>query len=302
LLPSKGGIPEFIRNEVRPFLKRIAENSKKADEWEYNQQGIQLIIRYNPNEQQFSGGGWIHYGVPYSPNHNPLFKALKTKADQLRKCGWEGLRGIIICDGNCTALGDRSPNNGAFGCKQIVERFFDEHRRTVSFVLVLEVKQQHRTFPQGYETVIQPKLFWNARHDFSHERTVANVFNRMLNAIPRLARTPLNALHHLAGRNPGYGDSFYGGFSMNGNEIKISARTLVELLAGRLEQQRFLEDHNLIPTKERPIPGPFFERQLAAGQTLQSLHLEKCEHEDDDWVVLKFDGPDPAISPFRSPK
>ena len=88
----------------------------------------------------------------------------------------------------------------------------------------------------------------------------------------------------------------------NPDEIRISARTLVDLLAGRLDQARFLEDHGFVPSKRRPQAVPFFQQQVAKGKTLQAVNLEHCEHEDDDWVVFKFGGPDPAVSPFRPPK
>jgi hypothetical protein len=302
LLPPKGQIPEFIRVYVKPFLTAIALNPDIANLWEHKQGGVHVVLRYNPNDRQFSGGGWIRYGVPYSARRNPLFKALNAKADQLRKCGWQGLRGIIICDGNCTALEDRSPSAGALGCRQIVEQFFREHRRTVSFVLVLEVKQEHRMIPRRHRLSVKPKLFWNPGHDSAYQTEIVSIFNQMLETIPRLARTPLNALHRMAGKNPGEGDSFYGGYNMTNDEIKISVRTLVELLAGKLNQQKFMEDHHFAPTKERPQTLSFFQRQIARGRTLQSVSLQKCEHEDDDWLVMKFGGPDPAVSEFRPPK
>ena len=82
---------------------------------------------------------------------------------------------------------------------------------------------------------------------------------------------------------------------MKGREIKISARTLVELLAGTLDQKRFLEDHGGLVSR-------FFNHQIAKGNTIRSVDLERCEGKDDDWIILKFDGPDAAISPFHLPK
>jgi hypothetical protein len=124
----------------------------------------------------------------------------------------------------------------------------------------------------------------------------------MMAAIPCPARTPTNALHKLKTKDPDKGDSFYGGFQMTGSdEIRISARTLLELLAGTLKPQQFLEHHGFVPTAEHPQALPFFQHQVLAGRTLQSISLERCEHRDDDWVVLKFKGPDPAVSAFQVP-
>lgn len=302
LLPSKGNIPDFIRNRISPFLKEIAANAKVNRQWTCEEEGMCFTLRYTAN-QPFSGGSWISYDVPYSADHNPLFKALKAKADQLRKSGYSGLRGIIVCDGSCAALAERSSVGGAFGCKEIIKEFFAQHRKTVSFILVLSVVERNQVLSRTLAISIQPKLFWNPQHDPSPGPTVDSIFKRMLRLIPQPARTPANALHLLARKNPGVGDSFYGGFSMKGlDEIKISTRTLIELLAGTLDQQKFLEDHGFVPSKIRPSTIPFFKRQIINGRMLKSAHVEHCEHEDDDWIVLRFDGPDPAISQFQTPK
>src|SRR5829696_1769275 len=84
-------------------------------------------------------------------------------------------------------------------------------------------------------------------------------------------------------KNPDVGSSFYGGFCMNdSDQIRISSRTLVELLSGTLDQRRFLEHHRFVPTPECPQAIPFFLHQIAAGRTIKSVNVEKCEHDDDD--------------------
>jgi hypothetical protein len=82
---------------------------------------------------------------------------------------------------------------------------------------------------------------------------------------------------------------------MGKGTIKISARALTELLAGRVTMQAFLAKQGLDPSQ-------FFVRQLENGNTLKNASLETAEHKDDDWVVLEYDGPDSAISPYRGRK
>ena len=90
---------------------------------------------------------------------------------------------------------------------------------------------------------------------------------------------------------------------MQGKTIKISARALAELLAGRIEPQKFLEDNGFKPHPLEPkaFAFNFFENQIARGNTIQNSFVEKSDRKDDDWIVLEYDGPDPAISPFRVP-
>jgi hypothetical protein len=89
---------------------------------------------------------------------------------------------------------------------------------------------------------------------------------------------------------------------MQGNSIKISARALTELLAGKVELNRFLEEHGFKPSESNRHPCPFFERQLQLGHTLQNTFIESAQDKDDDWIVFEYDGPDAAIAPFRIPQ
>jgi hypothetical protein len=82
---------------------------------------------------------------------------------------------------------------------------------------------------------------------------------------------------------------------MGKGTIKISARALTDLLAGRVTMQAFLAKQGLDPSQ-------FVVRQLENGNTLKNASLETAEHKDDDWVVLEYDGPDSAISPYRGRK
>lgn len=89
---------------------------------------------------------------------------------------------------------------------------------------------------------------------------------------------------------------------MKGNTIKISTRALTELLAGKIEPDQFLREHSLKPMRDGHKTFPFFEFQLQQGNLLKNAFVEPDKHKDDDWIVLEYDGPDPATSPFRTPK
>jgi len=78
--------------------------------------------------------------------------------------------------------------------------------------------------------------------------------------------------------------------------IKISARDLLELLAGTLKQEAF----EALPFMARQNP---FLNKLANGQLITAMRIEKGEAgADDDWVVFEFGDPDPAVSPFKVKK
>jgi hypothetical protein len=94
----------------------------------------------------------------------------------------------------------------------------------------------------------------------------------------------------------------FGGAKVSGRSIRISARTLLELLAGKLDQETFLKAHGLVPSELTNTPYNFFLEKLERGQLLIDAEVEHIPDEDDDWIVFHFGELDTAISPFRANK
>ena len=81
---------------------------------------------------------------------------------------------------------------------------------------------------------------------------------------------------------------------MGGKKIKISARDLLALMAGKLDQERFVRGHDA-------GGGNFFELCLKRGQLITNASVERTSDEDDDWVTFEFGEPDSAVAPFSEP-
>ena len=90
---------------------------------------------------------------------------------------------------------------------------------------------------------------------------------------------------------------------MSRNHIKISAREVMEVLAG----QRTVSEMNLanrwhLSTDDKrggETQNPF-ERWLAQGCLPSSISVENTDENDaDNWLDIKIGDPDPAISRFR---
>lgn len=224
---------------------------------------------------------------------------LKEKANQLSKSRYKGPRGIIICDGESDALNERNPVGGAHGCKEIVNPFLRSHD-SLLFVLVLRIEESQGVFQRNRPLQIVPKVYWNScQNELRYE--TATALERMLQGLPRPESTPTNSLRWLSGMNKAVGRPV-GGFSMKGDTIRISARALTELLAGRIEPKRFLEENGFKPVEAGQHAFPFFEWQLNRGNTLKNAFVEREPHKDDDWIVLEYSGPDPAISSYCVPE
>jgi len=80
---------------------------------------------------------------------------------------------------------------------------------------------------------------------------------------------------------------------MSGSKIRMSARELLELMAGRLDQKQFVREHGIGGSN-------FFDHKLKRGELIVKTSIERRPEEDDDWIVFEFGEPDVAVAPFTS--
>jgi len=130
---------------------------------------------------------------------------------------------------------------------------------------------------------------------------INRIVEQMITVTPKSESDALNAFYHLKGKNGKVGRWHFGGRKIKMEkdkvlEVKISARDLLELLAGKLQQKGFLKRTRFDKLHLNP-----FEIALKGGQLIDSVTVEKSDDEDDDWITFKMKGPDPAISAFKVP-
>ena len=121
-------------------------------------------------------------------------------------------------------------------------------------------------------------------------------------SFPKPKLDAANAINHLRWakqwNKPHQGSYHYGGITMNRGEnrtrIKLSARKVLELLAGRISQEEFFR-HEDVLALENP-----FDQALRGGKLIASF--ERSDEDDDDWLIFEMTGPDPAIAPFTLPQ
>ena len=113
----------------------------------------------------------------------------------------------------------------------------------------------------------------------------------------------VNALNHLRAGGLDRGATFLGGLGMTRNEVRISARVVLELLAGRLPWEDFLTLYKFQPgDSPADTPRSPFERCLRDGRLISEVRVEHCgDEQDDDWLIFRFGDNDPAVSKFKAP-
>lgn len=303
-LPSKREIPQFVKDNFKEFVGFIKTKPAEKRGIEIPVGDFHIKVSYDPN-QKYSSAAYTAYNVPYSLERNPIYKSLKDKADQLKKSGCSGIRGVILCDGDCNALETEMKGFNEYAIKSIVENVFRKHS-TLSFILTLAIKENRPLFSIIPKRHIEIKSYINRNAEYPVDQTYIGELERIVNILPVPEKTPVNALYEIKFKQKFKGDqefrkfegnSFLGGGSMSSNEIKISSRMLTEILAG-LTDYKELEKRGVFGHRKDNWIKNFFLRQRMEGRIIEEISAEKCSTKDDDWIVIKFGQVDPAISKF----
>ena len=283
--------------QLNSFLDKISQNTTVPDKFLIKTDEIDLEIRYNPR-QQYGGGSHLDYKVVYRLTDNVVYNALSAKASQLAGTNFNGPSGIFLCDGGCRFLdGQTLDSQRSYTLTDVIAQFLHEHTE-ISFVATFVVKKETPStigipvFDRNpYRVFVD--LFPNAscaRLEFD----LFDVLKQLVFPHPRL--NAANAMNQLKWANewnkPHQGIYQYGGISVaqNRTTIKMSARKLLELFSGKISEEEFLRHHHFL-TVENP-----FEEALNAGQL--AVSLERCDEDDDDFIIFEMGGPDAAIARF----
>lgn len=295
-LPEKKDIPQFIKKECYTIREAIKNNPNKGYNTTINSNQIKISISFNPRVK-YSTGSHSSYNTPYSLTKNPLYNSLKKKAKQLRDSEYKGIMGIFTCDGECNSL------NNDFYCVEkcsqadIIQEIFRSNS-TLSFVIVLSPEENHNLFGLKSTKFIKGVFYHNSKAKFKvtqaffEELKKIEKFFPVPETMPINARTNLKYIEH-------EGLSYYGGFSMNHNEIKISSRMVTELLAGILSFEKFDTDQQKMNIEGNNEIKNFFLRQFREGRAIETISVEKCENKDDDWIKFSYGLSDVAISKYK---
>lgn len=273
------------------FLGALRSSPTEPHTYRVNTSDCNLAFTFSPNS-----AGWTldkyRYTQSTKLSFNPVWNALYKKSFQLEKATMPGHRGIILCDGDCDTLRDSSTWDH-YGADDIIRGFMRE-TNSIEFVLTLAPvhKGFRRDLSPANHTVIA-RLVHRAKELPEWLIPIRDLSARL----PQIRNTALNARYETEWRRAtkqwSIGSSFRGACRVSENQIRLSARDLLELLAGVLRQDAF----ESLPFMARSNP---FLNKLARGQLITAVRIEKDETEaDDDWAVLEFGDPDPAVSRFR---
>ena len=256
---------------------------------------INFSIIYTPGERISTS---THPGFKYlrTLTKNTFRDRLNDKKQQLLNSGFLGVKGIFICDGDCEMLRKTSTGWNERSAGDVIRHFLRESPE-IGFVVMFTIRRKDE-FGERYKIDYR---FYKGNITDAYANWLENLLEKLQNVFPVPRNDATNARNLLKSKSPHEGNSFWGAFEVkymkDGREVKISARALLDLLAGKCKQEDFFQLHRF----NDPIFGNPFEGSRDSGNLIQEITINKEDDDDDDWITIKLKEADPAISPFKEP-
>lgn len=299
-IPTRGEFATKIFDT--PNFKRFIENVKKfpdkKDSYYVRNSEIDLNIKYEPRSFHQIHSSHFDDKTIVSIAQNNIYDSLKRKCDQLLETPYKGNLGIILCDafGSGFSSGDLVHHSS----RNVINEFLFNHKE-ISFILTVDSKEDLFNFSDR-----KPKIKIDLYEGFSSDKE-KDTFQLLQKDLIKVFPQPVsdvwqarNFLKYIQTEKDKIFSRDYCGLVVSQNEIKISAKMILEILSGKLSLDKFFqrigfEGHSSIPNQ--------FLRMLNSGRLFTEVEIEKRNDEmDDDWLVFKFDKEDAAISPFKMPE
>jgi hypothetical protein len=287
----------FNLSEFKKFIENVKNLPENKYSYYLRNEEIDLSINYEPRPYHQIYGSHFDDKTIISTFQNSIYGSLRRKYEQLIETGYEKALGIILCDG----FGDsfRRKDLLHFGLTDVIYNFLFNHKE-ISFILTVNAKEKPYSFDR--EPIILIDFYEGESIDKINNKAINFFKNDLIKGFPKPIRSVWQARNFLAHvkKNPQeiFGGGHFG-FSISDSEIKISSRTLLDLLLGNISQKQFLKFYEM---NDKDYVYDFLLKELKEGRLISESSIEKSiDEKDDDWIVFKFGEPDAAISPFRVP-
>ena len=295
-LADKNKIPAFVKKEFTVIREAIKCAPNQPFKTTIKKEGILITVTYNPNSE-YTSLTHASYTTPYSLSRNPLFNALKKKTTQLNNSGFKGIMGVFVCDGDCDSLNNNMHSADKYSQADIIQKVF-MNNTALSFVTVLSPEERYDSWRTTRKKFIKENIYENSKAKYPVPQNLMEKICKITKFIPVPESMPVNAKNSMKYRKH-KGLSFYGGFTMRQDEIKISSRMITELLAGVLDFKKFDSDQKQRTINKKNMIKEFFLRQYSDGKMIENITIEKCNDKDDDWIRFKYGTCDAAISRYK---
>ena len=298
LIPNGAGFDELVKRHLKPFTRNIASDPLTPQRLEVDEPAAKFVVEYK-GIGQYSQGSHRSYEGTLSLENNVLFNRLRDKTRQLRGAPEGAVRMLVVCDGGCALLRRPSPLEG-YSARQIAQHFL-RGSQTIDVVALVTIVEELGILSRRSQKSLRCDLVTTVPTRPAHLadstfQALTHLFGEAVTKLPAPSMMPSNS----ARRNldSEWSASMEGAYSISPDKIKISARAVLELLAGAMSYERFAEIHRWNGSNLN-----MFRSRLQSGRLFTSARIESLDHiQDDDWLEFEFGPPDPAVSAFRGGK
>jgi hypothetical protein len=306
-LPPRGEFAKEIFNaNFKAFLRQVKEHPEQSRTYSISTEKTAISLTYNPQGKGFVSHLPV-YNAAMAKDQNPVFNALRMKAKQLKKVSYVGPRGIILCDGGSDMVHRQPHGSFEFNYNAVdAARDFLRQNQSVDCVLMLSSvwTDEGRYSPRAGKPArkVQTSIIKN-RNFGSLPGSLRESLEAVEKQFPEPTNTASGARETIRhGYDPKALTPLAGGIGVSHNQISISASAVLALLAGQITQEELFKSLGFTPRDDRPqaMRNPF-EYMLSQKMRVVEVGVEETKY-DDDTLIFKFDGPDPATSPFTNPK
>jgi hypothetical protein len=265
------------------FVRNIAANPNREHTHAVRNSKARLSITFRPGRPTTTISH-LDFRSPRDIVRNPLYNRLAKKLNQIKKSGHisqDGLRGVLVCDGGSSLFAPFTVGVGTFGLTQIAHHFLRK-TKSLHFVAAITVKDTRTALsPGGFDFDVRII----DRTGEALDGLVGSVLREGLRTLPRPIRSPPNARLHVE-RQLSHGlatldFSDAQGATLSDQTISLSARAVIDYVAGRIDRQRFevLADSWTLS---------ILRKALDSGNAVHSLRLVPHTLSDDDDIILEW--------------
>ncbi len=289
-------VSDAIRIQLRHWLK--GKDRKDGDKLQLVEGMLKVILTWHDRVQSRYN---FTTSMPPEIRHitdNYVFRALESKAKQLRNAHFRGIRCVILADVGSTVLrrfDQTDYTSRVYNGSQIAHHYLGSKASPGIDVIAIVTPNRGSSGLAGYRDTIEWKIGLCCRSGVEIDSAG---FKRLAATLPPPRREGYQSrqLHEQSvfaptarGRYLGTNISWRKG---DKSEIKFSARAFLDLLAGRItpEQAKRIFDSTA---------SNVVKAHLDRGETIADLRLEQSgPDDDDDHIIITFSD-DPAARQLK---
>lgn len=307
LPPREEFAKEIFNANFKEFLREVNEHPEQSRTYTVSTAKTAVSLTYNPQGRSFTSNLGA-YNEVMTKDQNPVFNALRKKAKQLKKVSYAGPKGIILCDGGSNMIHSQPHGPFEFSYNAVdAARDFLRQNQSIDFVIIVTsvwINTGVHSFARPGEPVRKVEVTVVVNRSFDGlPASLKESLEKLEGQFPEPVNTPGGARESIRhGFDPKALRPLAGGIEWKYNEIRIRASALLALLAGKVTQEELFKSLGFKPWDDKPhATRNLFEYVLSERMRIVEIQVEDNKY-DDSTLVFKFDGPDPAVSPYVNPK